>query len=235
MSTATATRPNPLRGPTNTVRDISIRLHQGDTGLPVCATLPDNEYRDTFYTAPKHPLSVAELPDSGEAYEYGCSVVTRQNARTARKRGYRYERIDRADWADDLHAIRSSAPVRQGRAMPEAYMTRQEYGTDRWPAEHCRRHASTVHGVIGPDEHLAGYMQVVQCGDVVRVNTILGHADKLRDCVMWLLMLEAARWHIDECDARWFLYYTHASGHGPGLRYFKERLGFRPARVEWLP
>ena len=34
--------------------------------------------------------------------------------------------------------------------------------------------------------------------------------------------------------ARFGLYYTHESGHGGGLRYFKERFGMRPARVSWL-
>lgn len=224
---------NPLRRPADVVEDLTIRLEQGDTDLPDCWSLPEREYRATFYTAPKHPLSIAQLPATGHEYEYGCSIVARQNARTALKRDYRYERIDRADWEDDLHELRASAPERQGRAMPDAYMERQSYSSDRWPDPYCLRHLATVHGVIGADGRLAGYMQVVQCGEVVRLNTILGHADRLHDCVMWLLMMEAVTWHIDECAATFFLYYTHDSGHGPGLRYFKERLGYRPARVTW--
>jgi hypothetical protein len=47
--------------------------------------------------------------------------------------------------------------------------------------------------------------------------------------------MELVKWHIDRCAAGYALYYTHASGHGPGLRYFKERLGFRPALVTWEP
>lgn len=224
---------NPLRRPANSVEPLTIRLEQGDTALIGCWSLPDREYRESFYTAPKHPLSVAVLPADGHAYEYGCSTVSRQNARYAANHGYRYERIDRADWEDDLYEIRSSAPERQGRAMPAAYMERQAYVSDAWPDPHCRRHLITVHGVIGSDDHLVGYMQVVQCGEVVRVNTILGHAAKMQDRIMWLLMMEAAKWHIDECAAKFFLYYTHASGHGHGLKYFKERLGFRPAWVTW--
>jgi len=173
------------------------------------------------------------LPATGADYEMGCSIVARQNARYAAKLGYRWQIIDRADWEDDLFEIRSSAPKRQGRGMPEAYMTRQVYGSDAWPEQHCTRHLITVHGVIGADDRLAGYCQVVQCGEVVRVNSILGHWDKLPDRVMWLLMMELIKWHIDECAAGYALYYTHLSGHGPGLRYWKERLGFRPSRVSW--
>jgi hypothetical protein len=230
----TATYENPLRRPANHVLPLTILLEQGDTDLPGCHTLPATEYGTGFYHAPQHPLSVAVLPQDGRAYEYGCSVVARQNARYAAKQGYRWEIIDRADWEDDLHALRSSTSFRQGRDMPAAYMEWQPYSSDAWPEPHCKRHLATVHGVIGPDGHLAGYMQVVQCGEVVRVNTILGHADKLADRVMWLLLVEAIKWHIDECGAGFFLYYTHASGHGPGLRYFKERLGFRPHQVEWV-
>jgi hypothetical protein len=224
---------NPLRRPTDRIDDLTVRLEQGHTDVPACWSLPEQEYRTGFYKVTMHPLSVAVLPADGRAYEYGCSTVSRQNARYAAKHGYRYERIDRADWADDLYQIRSSAPVRQGREMPDAYMQHATYLSDAYPASYCPLHVSTVHGVIGPDDHLAGYMQVVQCGEIVRVNTILGHADKLEDRLMWLLMVEAVKWHIDECQAGFFLYYTHASGHGPGLRYFKERLGFRPAWVSW--
>lgn len=224
---------NPLRRPADQVLPITVQLEQGDTDLPGCWQLPETEYRDTYYTNPKYPLSVATLPNTGEEYEYGCSTVARQNARMSRRRGYQYQRIDRADWQDDLYALRSSAPFRQGREMPDAYMQPQAYPTDRWPDPHCLRHLRTVHGVVGPDGHLAGYTQIVQCGEIARVNTILGHADKLDDRVMWLLMLETIRWHIDECHARYFLYYTHLSGHGPGLRYWKERFGFRPVTVTW--
>lgn len=224
---------NPLRRPANTVEPLTIHLEQADTELPGCWSLPELEYRTGFYAASTNPLSVAVLPPDGHAYEYGCSTVCRQNARYAAKQGFRYERVDRADWADDLHEIRSSAPVRQGREMPPDYMRHQAYGTDAPTDPYCPRHLSTVHGVIGSDDKLAGYMQVVQCGEVVRVNTILGHADKLEQRIMWLLMMETVKWHIDERTASFFLYYTHASGHGPGLRYFKERLGFRPALVSW--
>jgi hypothetical protein len=212
---------------------LSISLEQGDTDLSACQELPLSEYDGTFYSTTMHPLSIAVLLDTGHEYEMACSTCARQNARAAVRRGYEYLRIDRAEWEDDLHAIRSSAPIRQGRAMHPAYMMRQTYSSDVWPEPHCKRHLVTVHGVVGTDGHLAAYMQLVQCGEIVRVNTILGHWDKLKDQVVWLLVMEALKWHIDECGASYALYYTHDSGHGPGLRYFKERFGFRPAFASW--
>ncbi len=215
------------------VETLSICLEPGDTSLPSCRSLPESEYRGTFYENPSYPLSIATLPHTGREYEMACSTCARQNVRASKRRGYEYLRIDRSEWEDDLHAIRSSAPERQGRAMPDAYMQRQSYSSDAWSEPHCLRHLITVHGVVGTEGHLAAYAQLIQCGEVVRFNTILGHWDKLKDQVVWMLVMEALKWHIDECDAAFALYYTHDSGDGPGLRYFKERFLFRPTHVHW--
>lgn len=223
-----------LRSDPQQIRELKIDLERGHSPLETCSELPLSEYGDTFYTDPPEPLSIAVLPSSGRQYEMGCSRVGRQNARVAAKLGYRYERIDRAEWEDDLHAIRASAPERQGRKMPLSYMERQRYGSDAWPEPHCKRHLVTVHAVISQNNRLAAYAQVVQCGQIVRFNTIMGHWGLLDDRVVWLLVMELVKWHIDECGAAYALYYTHDSGHGTGLRYFKERLGFRPAEVRWL-
>lgn len=213
---------------------MTIALERGHTNLPACSTLPASEYGpDSFYHRPRFPLSVAQLPDSGHAYEYGVSRVARYNTRQALKRGYRHELIDRADHEDDMYALRSSVPFRQGRHMPRDYMERQTYGSDAWPEPHCKRHLIVVHGVLSSTGRLVGYTQMVQCGEICRVNSILGHADFLEDGIMWLLFLELVKWHIDVCGAGFALYYTHASGHGGGLRYWKERFGLRPSLVTW--
>lgn len=199
-----------------------------------CEALARSEYDGTYYTRPAYPLSVVALPASGAEYEYQCSRVARYNARLASKRGYTHSLINRADWTDDLHALRSSAEFRQGRNMPDAYMQRQEYGVDPAADEQCPRHLSVFHGVTSPDGRLVAYMHMVQCGQIVRVNTILGHWDHMDDQVVWLLVMEALKWHIDERGVEYGLYFTHDSGHGPGLRYFKERFRFAPSVVEWV-
>jgi hypothetical protein len=161
------------------------------------------------------------------------SRVVRENANRARRLGYGHRLIDRSEWEDDLYAIRSSKRVRQGRPMPRTYLEREAYSSDALLGDECRRHLVAIHGVVSADERLVAYCQLIQCGEVVRFNTILGHWDYLPDRVVWLLVLEALRWHIAECSAAFALYFTHDSGDGDGLRYFKERFGFRPARVEW--
>jgi hypothetical protein len=60
---------------------------------------------------------------------------------------------------------------------------------------------------------------------------ILGHGDFLRDDIMYLLVQGVID---DQAGTGGILYYNlHSSGQD-GLRYFKERLGFSPANVEWV-
>lgn len=208
------------------VSTIAIRLEPGDTPAEECRTLPEREYRAGFYAETRHPLSVARLDP------WRVSKVVRENANRAERLGYGHRIIDRAEWEDDLFALRSSKRVRQGRPMPRSYLEREDYSSD-WPLAECRRHATVVHGVVSDRGRLVAYCQIVQCGEVARFNTILGHWDHLDDRVVWLLVRDAIEWHRETCGASFALYLTHDSGAGGGLRYFKERFGFRPARVEW--
>lgn len=214
---------------------VDVRLESGDSPRPECHELPVSEYQDSFYADPPEPLSIAPLFGSGDLYRAGVSRVARTNARWAHGRGYRWQLVDRSEWEDDLHAIRSSAPWRQGRPMPASYMEWQPYGSDALPEDHCRRHLVAIHGVLSDEERLVAYLQMVQCGEIARINTIIGHADHLPNRVMWLLCLDALSWHANYCRAEFGLYYTHDSGSGGGLRYFKERLGFRACEPRWVP
>jgi GNAT superfamily N-acetyltransferase len=190
---------------------------------PSCAAHVEREYgADSFYN--KHrELSVVDLPALG-------SRTSRYNSRRCERLGYSHRIIDRSEWEDDLHELRASAPARQGRAMPAAYLERQSYPPEPWPE--CLLHMSVVHGVVGGDGHLRAYAQVVRSGDMARFNTILAHDAHMRDGVAWLLVSSLLDWHAER-GSTMAMYYTHDSGHGDGLRYFKERFGFRAAIMEW--
>jgi hypothetical protein len=196
-------------------------------GKPACAELALREYGPaSFYWAPRSPLSVVDLAGWKPSRVAGC------NARRCERLGFTYDPwIVRADHEHDLNALRASAPERQGRSMPDAYLEPQSFPRD----EHslCARHESVVHGVFSPGRRLVAYAQIVQCGDAARFNTILGHADYMDDGAVWLLVHRALEHHAVR-GALHAVYYTHDSGHGGGLRYFKERFGFRPARVNFV-
>jgi hypothetical protein len=110
--------------------------------------------------------------------------------------------------------------------MSEGYQQRSSFG----PLPRlCDEHHVYTYGVT-KDGRLWAYLWLYRSGDLAMVSSILGHAERLRDDVMYLLVTEALG------DQSWFggtaFYNLHNSG-TDGLRYFKERLGFRPAEVEW--
>lgn len=186
------------------------------------------------------------LPLLGQLVNGGydeCSVlplqnpsVWRQEHRTARKRsdrahriGYRFELVQRHRYADDIHAINTSAESRQGRPMSAGYKIRPGDTPD--PPYCCRRHGVHPYGVQ-LDGKLVAYTWVYRCGELALVSQILGHADHLENGIMFLLF-EGAVLYEDTLGGV-FVYNRHDSG-TDGLRWFKERLGFRPELVEWLP
>jgi hypothetical protein len=207
---------------------LTVDVRSCDARLSSCSALVTTEYGPgSFYRRPSSPLSVVDL-----AGDWNASRAARWNASRCERLGMSFRpEISRDEWAHDLNDLRSSARERQGREMPASYLEAQDWPRDELPA--CPRHGDYFHGVVSGGGKLVAYLHVVQCGDSARFNTILGHADYLADGAVWLLTLRALEYHRDECDARHGIYYTHDSGHGGGLRYFKERFRFRPAVVSW--
>lgn len=157
--------------------------------------------------------------------------------RTARKRalrceslGYRFDaNVDRVGRADEIYAINTSAPARQGRPMADSYLERPVFSP--LPPIECERHAIYPYGVVDRDDVLAAYTWVYRVGELVMFSQILGHAERLRDHVMFLLVREALE-DQREIGPGIAFYNRHDSG-TDGLRWQKERLGFGPARVRW--
>jgi hypothetical protein len=176
---------------------------------------------------------------------YGeCSVLPipqtlgewRDEHRTARKRadrshrlGYRFSHIDRERFSEDIYAVNTSLERRQGKPMSNGYRQRTTFG--KTPDYGCDRHQVRTYGVLR-DHCLYAYLWLYQAGDLALVSSILGHGDHLKNDVMYLL----AQGVIGElAGSDGFLIYNRHDSGTDGLRYFKERLGFRAENVEWLP
>lgn len=165
------------------------------------------------------------------------AVRWREEHRTARKRadrayarGYTFHTVKREHHASDIHAINLSATHRQGRPMAESY--RRPPDATPLAFYPCERHAVRMFGVEDRAGTLVAYAVIYRAGELALVSQILGHADHLDNEVMYLLVQGVVA---KEEEPSGFLVYNRFDSGTDGLRFFKERLGFAPRQVEWLP
>jgi hypothetical protein len=98
------------------------------------------------------------------------------------------------------------------------------------PEYACERHAIRTYGVLSDRGQLVAYLWLYRAGELALVSTILGHGEHEPNDVMYLLFQGAV-----EKQAHlggYFVYNRHDSG-TDGLRYFKNKLGFKAKEVEW--
>lgn len=90
-------------------------------------------------------------------------------------------------------------------------------------------------GVFDAKGVLKAYAYVLVSGEVCFFVRILGHGDDLEKGIMYYLVSEVVREMTDLKSDRpkWLMYDTYF-GATQGLKYFKERCGFEPYRVNWL-
>lgn len=153
----------------------------------------------------------------------------RKQLKHARRFGLAFAPIDPAARLEEILAINRSAGERQGEAMHPDYL-------DEAKVRRYFERSSDVFGVTDPEGVLRAYLSIRACGDVAVLERVLGHADALKQGVVWVLFAEvvrelAERRRIDGSPT-WFMYDT-LLGASHGMRQFKEWVGFEPYRVSW--
>ncbi len=199
--------------------DLGASAHDGRHSG--CLTMA-NELYTKLSNGYTHEVSAAPLTEAL------MGKTAQRRARRAANRGYYFTAIDPSAWEDDIFDINTSAERRQGRPMAPGYLERPHYGALELP--HCNRHHVYRYGVVGPPGYLAAYLWLYRCGDLALVSTILGHAQHLKDDIMYALVMGAVEEQYDLGGV--LVYNLHTSG-TDGLRYFKEKLGLHPTEVTW--
>lgn len=174
--------------------------------------------------------SVLPIPGSLEEWR-AAHKTARKRADRAYARGYVADVLPRERYADDLYEVNTSVSHRQGRPMTGGYLHRTEFSP--LPDYPCARHATRITGVWAPDGHVVAYLVMLRSGGLALVSQILGHAAHLDREVMWLLFEHALSREIAADRDGVVVYNRHDSG-TDGLRWWKERAGFREMTVEWL-
>ena len=236
-STEVARRP---ASPRAAYPPLTISFRRGDTPDPHCLEYPDRFYAQFTAPSPRDPrlgkyedgCSILVTPEAFDAY-WGSphAYWMRQKVRRAGREGFTFGPIDRDVYLDDIYAINTSMPERQGRPMAEAYRQRP-VPQGPLPVFPCPRHALRRYGVLR-ESHLYAYAWVYVIGEMCLFSTILGHGEHMRSGIMSLLVVEVVRDLMAAAGLRYAMYNLHASG-TDGLRFFKEQMGFQPYRVSWV-
>ncbi len=193
-------------------------------------------YRDVTHRHPKLKIrmgglgaSLVRLTGWRGGYLTGAAFAdARRKARRAEKAGYTVRRIRASAYRDEILEIHRSAPRRQG--APMLAYTQTEEGVTAMVGDRVGN------GVFDRDGQLRGYMLWIDAGELIMLRGLMGHAEFLRDGIMYLLFCETIRQAIEAADAgsgaKW-LQYTFHHRQGDGMRRFKHEVGFRPYNVAW--
>jgi len=142
--------------------------------------------------------------------------------RKAVRGGYKVELIDRNKYIDDIYEINTSTLYRQGKKMKEGYLKKKKSYKEETNFKYF--------GVI-KDNKLYAYCWAIYCGEVVILNTLLGHNKYLKDGIMYLLITEIVK---DAINLNYsFVMYDTFFGASDGLKFFKNKFLFKPYKVKW--
>jgi len=142
-----------------------------------------------------------------ETYEINKSLL---------KNGNEFRMFDVTNWANDIVLINISNNNRQDKPIPKymnyAYKYREAFKDKK------------LHGIFKGSKLIA-YCDVVKYGDVNVIGPFMGHADYLKEGIMYHLF--------DHIALKPNLMYDTFLGNSEGLTYFKKKLGFKEYNVLW--
>jgi len=156
--------------------------------------------------------------------------LLRRKRRRAMSLGYKFASIDPIVHVDQILAINTSMQVRQGSSLPAGYLSMESI-------KEAFKNARIFYGVTDAHGVLKAYAHTPIYGEMFIFSTLLGHGDDLDKGIMYLLVSEVIREMIERKRSGhlplWAVYDTFF-GARDGLRYFKDRLGFKPYKVNWV-
>jgi hypothetical protein len=175
-------------------------------------------------------VALMRVPDRYDAFfQDPDRSHLRREVNRAHRAGFTFAPIDGLARLDEILAINRSAEERQGRSMLPGYL---DEGTMRRYFER----SADVFGVTDAAGVLRAYLSLHTCGEIASLELVLGHADALRQGIMWPLFTgtiqELIRRRQAERRPTWFMY-DMFSGASQGMRQFKCWIGFESYRVSW--
>lgn len=210
--------------------------------LPVITiALGVDEYGKMFYTnfTKRHPryfflknkilgVALIELQRFKSGSEYLKTVNGKNSAayfsRKAAKLGFVFKTFQPNEYIEQIHAINTSATIRQGKEMEESYKNKIK----TFPVDQHNTYVG-----IFKDDLLVAYLWTINSQELVLINRILGHAEHMEGGIMYLLVTSYVERLISTDLKPKVLMYDTLLGASPGLKMFKHRCGFKSYKVNW--
>lgn len=197
-------------------------------------------YREATRRHPKFPLirqmeygySIHHVGEGDDEYLRSIESAGRRNYRKSCRLGYRFERIDYNAHLADVTAILRSAPVRQGRPMPERFFTKDAAPVHN-PPSRTNQHDYPYFGILR-DGRLLAYASCIVAGELCTIESIYGHAEHLADGIVPMMVIEMAGWvRVHYPGVRYYAYGTYY-GASDTMQRFKRKFDFMPHRAHWV-
>jgi len=222
-----------MRGLISEVRRLprlTVRMSGGDEASRAFHQFTRRHPRYLFIPNKSWGVGLLKLPDSFAEYLRGRQMqAVRTNRTRALTAGFSFRKIEALEHFEAVCEVNESMSRRQGREIAASYLDREKVRA------HCTY--GDVYAVLNREGRLRAYAHVVMAGDVAVVSRLLGHGEDLDKGIMYLCLTEIVRSLTEVRETlgapAWLMYDTFF-GAEPGLRYFKERLGFKPYRVNWI-
>jgi len=224
----------------NTISSISEKIKYIRTFPRETIHLDPTESATAFYrlATKRHPryliipfkavgVALLQIPDNFDDFIKGHPMrVLRQNRNRALKSGYQFKAINTMEHLNEVLEINSCTGIRQGRQMPPEYFNAEKVET-------FTRKFPTMFGVVDSNGVLRSYIIAEFYGEICVLIRILGHVEHESDGIMYLMVGGLVEYIIEKYPrVKWIMYDTFV-GAPQSLRFFKEKLGFRPYWVHW--
>jgi len=211
--------------------EISIRISGDGTNKKLFHYLTQPHPRYRFIQNKRWGVALLPLPNTFNEYLKGKDKqALRSNRKRALDLGFKFTSINPLEHISEILSINTSVPVRQGSPMDPSYLS----------IEHLKtffEHKPKIYGVFDSKGVLKAYSDTPIAGEIFLFSRLLGDYEDLDKGIMYLLISGVIQEMIG-CKTKygtplWAMYDTFF-GASQGLRYFKERLGFRPYKVRWI-
>ena len=167
----------------------------------------------------RYPLGLLAIPSTYDEYLSAVRKQTRKRIRKAEDEGYIFKEFAWNDHLEDIFKINTSKEVRSGGVMLGWY---REPVKPRYLSNE-EQHYHKYYGIF-KDGNLLAYLYLIVCGDCCFFKHIMGHADHLKNGVMYYLISCVVRTYTGHSHVKWLKYGILPDGAKAGTIDFRENV-----------